>query len=195
MGIEEPPDDVWRPRIMVRNKIGDAIVEEHPVRIVDAAAGRVMGAIFFEGVVSIVLELRSFPFDACAVTLFIDQGESEFEHSDAYSLVLTRGGGGDSSAAATSEQGGKSRVAIFGALPGRDAEVSAFTFFSRRMRFRPPPLPLPESCTSCSPSPALECPPDAMASPVFSRVGAAAAAFISTTSVSSFLTCSSSSLS
>ena len=137
VGIEEPPDDVWRPRIMVRNKIGDAIVEEHPVRIVDAAAGRVMGAIFFEGVVSIVLELRSFPFDACAVTLFIDQGESEFEHSDAYSLVLTRGGGGDSSAAATSEQGGKSRVAIFGALPGREAEVSEFTVLGSSMVAQP----------------------------------------------------------
>lgn len=122
--IEELPDDVWRPRVMVRNKIGDAIVEEHPVRIVDAAAGRVMGAIFFEGVVSIDLELRSFPFDACAVPLYISQGESEFEHSDAYSLVLTRGGGGGSSG---DEQGGKSRVAIFGALPGRDAEVSDFT--------------------------------------------------------------------
>ncbi len=124
VGAEEPPDDLWRPRVMVRNKIGDAIAEEHAVRIIDPAAGRVMGPIFFEGVVSIDLALRSFPFDACAVPLFIDQGESEFENSDAYSIVLARGG---ESTTTTSTQGDKSRVAVFGALPGRNAEVLDFT--------------------------------------------------------------------
>ena len=130
VGAEEPPEDLWRPRVMVRNKIGDAVLEEHAVRIIDPAAGRVMGAIFFEGVVSIDLELHSFPFDSCAVSLFIDQGESEFEHSDAYSIVLARGGGGGGGGGiidkTTPKQGEKSRVAIFGALPGRDAEVLDF---------------------------------------------------------------------
>jgi hypothetical protein len=81
------PDNVWRPMPWVYNKLSDLSCEVQPLRLFNAKTGLMLGALMFEGHISISVYLSSFPFDCCSIPILVQQGE--LESTDMYNFVET----------------------------------------------------------------------------------------------------------